>query len=136
MSGLAAQLFTWGRWPALVVLGLLGLAIVYRVVPERTPPKWRWVTPGSVLAVFLWLAVSALFSIYASSYGNFGTTYGPLAGVIVLLLWLYLSAFAILLGAELEAQTKKDSTVAPEKSMGTRGAKKADTLGEARSGTE
>ena len=136
LSRSADTFISWIRWPLLVLLGLLGLAVLYRFVPDRTSPKWRWVTPGSLVAVTLWILVSSLFSLYASHYGNFGQTYGPLASVMVLLLWLYLSSFALLLGAELnaelEAQTKIDSTIGPAKPMGQRGAQKADHLGEAR----
>jgi membrane protein len=93
------------------------------------------VTWGAVVATLIWIGGSLLFALYASNFANFGKTYGPLAGVIVLLLWLYLSAFAVLLGAEIngeiEAQTAKDSTVGPEKPMGQRGARKADVLGHA-----
>jgi membrane protein len=136
LSQVTDTLLSWGRWPLLIVLGLLGLAGLYRFGPDRADPKWRWVTPGSLLAVLSWLIVSAGFSLYAANFGNFGKTYGPLASVVVLLTWLYLSAFVILLGAELnaelESQTRKDSTTGPEKPMGERGAEKADHLGAAR----
>lgn len=137
LSSSTDMLLSWLRWPLLVLLGLVGVAVLYHFVPDRAAPKWRWVTPGSLIAVTLWIIVSALFSLYASHYGNFGKTYGPLASAMVLLLWLYLSSFALLLGAEvnaeLEAQTKIDSTVGPDQPMGQRGAEKADHLGEARS---
>jgi membrane protein len=123
------------RWPLLALAALLGLAVFYHLAPDRTRPRFRWVTWGAVAATLIWMGGSLLFAFYASNFGNFGKTYGALAGVVVLLLWLYLSAFAILLGAELngelEAQTAKDSTVRPEKPMGRRGARKADVLGHA-----
>jgi membrane protein len=121
------------RWPLLAVGVTVGLRILYRYAPSRTPPKWPWVNLGAVVATLLWLAVSVGLSVYVSNFGDYNRTYGALAGVIVLLLWLWASAFVILLGAELnaelEAQTRKDSTVGPSKPMGQRGAVKADTLG-------
>lgn len=122
-----------GRWPALALLASVGLSALYRYAPCRTKPKWTWVTWGSVVATALWLGVSALFSYYVANFGNYNETYGAVGAVIVLLLWLYLSAFAVLLGAEINAeiehQTAKDSTVGPPAPMGERGAEMADTLG-------
>ena len=86
---------------------------------------------GSVVATVLWLIGSAGFSLYVSNFGSYGETYGALAGVVVLLLWLFLTSFIVLLGAEInsetEHQTNRDSTAGPEKPMGERDAVKADT---------
>lgn len=123
------------RWPLLAVLGLAALTVLYRRAPDRETPRVRWVIPGAVVAMALWLAVSALFSLYVTNFGNYDETYGALAAVIVLMLWLFLSAFTVLLGAELnaemEAQTSRDTTVGPPTPMGGRDAVKADRLGEA-----
>ncbi|HYH36689.1 MAG TPA: YihY/virulence factor BrkB family protein [Azospirillum sp.] len=122
------------RWPILGVAILAALAVLYRYAPSRNEPKWRWVTWGSVAAGGIWLLGSIGFSIYVSNFGNYNEAYGSVGAVVILLLWLNLTAYAILLGAELNAemehQTAKDTTDAPDKPMGERGAKMADTLGE------
>jgi membrane protein len=126
---------TVARFVLLAVLMLIGLAILYRLAPDRDNPKFTWVTPGAIVAMILWLAVSAGFSFYVTNFGSYNKTYGALAGVIILELWLYLTMMIILFGAEMnaemEAQTAKDTTVGADKPMGRREATKADTLGEA-----
>lgn len=120
------------RWPALAALVLLGVAFVYRYAPARSNPKWRWVSPGSLVATGLWLAASGLFSLYVSKWGSYNETYGSLAAVVILMLWLYLTAYTVLIGAELNAelehQTAKDSTTSPPRPMGQRDADVADTV--------
>lgn len=129
IAGWAASL----RWLVLAVAVLLGLSLIYRYGPCRAPAKFRWLSVGTVVAAALWLAGTLLFNLYVSSFGKYNETYGALAGGIVLMMWLYLSNFAILLGAELnaevEAQTGQDSTTGPPKPMGERNAVKADRLG-------
>ncbi|WP_119678257.1 YihY/virulence factor BrkB family protein [Indioceanicola profundi] len=122
------------RWPILAVAVALALAVLYRYGPSRARPKWRWVTWGAAIATGLWLLGSIAFSIYITNFADYNATYGSLGAGIVLLLWLYLGAYAVLLGAEIDAeiehQTKRDTTTQPEKPMGSRGAKMADTVGE------
>jgi membrane protein len=131
-AGLEAVL-TYGRWPLLALLMILGLAVIYRYGPSRENARWRWITPGSVVATVLWLIASIAFSIYVRNFGSYTETYGSIGGVIILLMWLWLSAFVVLLGAELnsemEHQTKRDTTTGPEKPMGQRGARMADRVG-------
>ncbi len=91
------------RWPLLAIFVTIGLALLYRYAPNRGDVRVRWVTTGSIVATLLWLAVSAGFSVYVSHFGNYSDIYGSLGAVIILLLWFYFSAFAILLGAELNA---------------------------------
>lgn len=125
-----------GRWPLLALFATVGLSIVYRYAPCRTKAKWRWVTWGGAIATLLWLGATALFSFYVTNFGSYNETYGALGGVIVLLLWLYITSYAVLLGAEIDAelehQTAEDSTVGERAPMGERGAQMADTLGPAR----
>lgn len=135
LGSVVTGVITAARFVLLAVLMMIGLAVLYRLAPDRDNPRFTWVTPGAVVAMILWLAVSAGFSFYVSNFGSYNKTYGALAGVIVLELWLYLTMMIILFGAEmnaeLEAQTAKDTTVGDLKPMGQRDATKADTLGEA-----
>lgn len=131
--GIIDDLVMFLRWPFLFLMGALGIAVLYRVGPNRRSAKWRWLTPGAFVACALWVAGSYGFSLYVQSFGSYNETFGALGGVIILLTWLWLSAFIVLLGAlldaELEAQTKRDSTVGDNRPIGERGAVKADTLG-------
>ena len=123
------------RWPALLVLVMFGLALLYRYGPSRKDAKWRWLTPGSMFAAFAWLAVSALFSLYLSKFTDYNATYGSLGAVIGLMMWIWLSVSVILVGAELNAeiehQTARDTTTGRAKPLGARGAVMADTVGKA-----
>ncbi len=119
------------QWPILALLVLGALAVIYKYAPDRDRPQLRWVTWGAGIATVLWLLGSGLFTLYVENFGNFGETYGTFAGIIVLMLWLLLSAFVVLLGAEinaeLERQTARDSTEGKPEPMGSRGAHVADT---------
>ncbi len=120
------------RWVGLVAFMVLGLAVLYRYAPDRDSPKFRWVGLGSLLATVLWIVASAALSIYVSNFGSYGKTYGALAGVVVLLLWLYITSFIVLLGAEVNAESEKqtaaDTTKGPSQPMGERDAEAADTV--------
>lgn len=124
-----------GGYVLMVVTLLLGLAVLYRFGPSRHQAKWRWVTPGALLAVFVITVVSALFSWYTASFGNYDETYGSLGALIAFLFWVWISVNAVILGAELnselEHQTARDSTVGADAPMGQRHATMADTLGKA-----
>jgi membrane protein len=124
------------RWVLLAALLLFGLGVIFRYGPQRRRPRWRWVTPGALVAVVVGLAASIGFSIYVSLMGTYNKTYGSLGAIIVLLLWLYFMAYAVLFGAamnaELERQTEHDTTAGAERPMGERGAFAADTVGPTR----
>jgi membrane protein len=128
-------LLKYARWPALAALILLGLALLYRYGPSRKTPKWKWISVGSTLATLTWLIGSALLSYYLSNYGNYDATYGSLGAAIGLMIWMWMSTIVILFGAELnseiEHQTAKDTTKGPDKPIGRRGAKMADSVGKA-----
>ena len=129
--GIIAELFIEvGRFLALVVIMLVALALLYRIGPDRDAPKIRWATPGAVIATVLWIVASIGFSLYVDNFSSYNKTYGSLAGVVVLLLWFWITALVVLLGAEInaeaEGQTAKDSTKGPAEPMGSRGAVKAD----------
>ncbi len=121
-----------GRWALLVILVIAGLAVVYRLAPDRDAPKFRWVSVGALVATVIWVAASVGFSFYVDNFGSYGKTYGALAGVIVLLLWLFISAYIVLLGAEINAeteqQTARDTTKGEDRPMGQRDAVKADSM--------
>ena len=122
------------RWVLLWGLAVLGMAVVYRFAPDRNEPQWKWLTWGSGIAATLWLIGSLLFALYARNTASYGETYGALGGVVVLLMWFFLTGYCIVLGAEInsemERQTKEDTTQGPAKPMGQRDAYAADTVGE------
>jgi membrane protein len=122
------------RWPLLAVGLVVALSILYRYAPDRDRARWSWVAPGTIVATVVWVLASIGFSIYTSRFGSYGETYGSLGAVVVLMLWLLLSAVAIILGAEINAeaerQTRRDSTDPPRRPRGQRGAYAADTVGE------
>ena len=142
----ALQFLAWSpametaiRWLSYVPLALIvivGLGVLYRFGPDRDPAKWRWLTPGALAAAALWLVASVGFSIYVGNFGSYNETFGSLGGVVVMLMWMWISAYVVLMGAELnseiEAQTARDTTAGPREPMGHRGAVKADELGDAR----
>lgn len=121
------------RWPILALIFIFVLQCVYRFAPNRKNAKWRWVTVGAFIATLLWIAASIGFTVYVQNFSNYNETYGAIGSVIILILWFYISAFVVLLGAEINAemehQTEVDSTVGEEKPMGERGAYVADTVG-------
>ncbi|HEX8654084.1 MAG TPA: YihY/virulence factor BrkB family protein [Allosphingosinicella sp.] len=92
---------------------VLLLAVIYRYGPDRPDAPWRWITPGSAFAAFGWLAATAGFGVYVSNFGNYNATYGSLGAVIVFLTWLYLSAYIVLLGAELNSELEERAAAQP-----------------------
>jgi membrane protein len=120
------------RWVLLLGIFAGSLAVLYRVAPDRDAPRLRWVSLGAVFVTVIWALVSLGFSIYVDNFGSYDKTYGAIAGVIVLMLWLYLTCYLILLGAEInseaEHQTAEDTTQGPPQPMGQRDATMADSL--------
>jgi membrane protein len=90
-------------WPLLAVGLAIGLAVLYHVAPDRDAGEWRWITWGSGIAVLLWIAASIGFQIYVSNFGSYNETYGSLAAIVIMLLWLWISATVVLVGAEINA---------------------------------
>jgi membrane protein len=133
IGGLVSALISLLAWPLLGVVFLLGLAVVYHYAPCRTRPRWDWTSPGAILATLLWLVGSVLFSFYVASFGNYNEVYGSVGAIVILLTWFYLTAYVILLGAEVNAemehQTAADTTEGPPEPLGERGAYVADTIG-------
>ncbi|WP_111535787.1 YihY/virulence factor BrkB family protein [Palleronia aestuarii] len=119
------------RWVVALGVLIVALGVVYRFGPNRRRARTGWLTPGALVAVIIWGAISWAFSFYISNFGNYNEIYGTLGAVMALLMWLYLSAFSVLLGAslnaELELRTKEDTTVGSERPMGQRRATVADS---------
>ena len=120
------------RWGLLIAVVIVALAVVYRVAPDRDAPQFRWTSTGALVAAALWVAGSVGFSLYVNNFGSYNRTYGALAGVVVLLLWLYLTSYIVLLGAEINAeaekQTRHDTTRGEPLPMGERRAVAADEV--------
>jgi len=134
LGSITDTIFRIGRWPLLIAMMLLGLAVLYRYGPSRRSPQWQWLSVGSIFATLTWLAGSALLSYYLTNYANYDATYGSLGAAIGLMMWM--STIVVLLGAELnseiEHQTARDTTAGGDKPLGNRGARVADSLGEAK----
>jgi membrane protein len=122
------------RWVLLLAVFAGSLAILYRLAPDRDNPRFAWVSLGAVIVTVIWAAVSVGFAIYVDNFGSYDKTYGTIAGVIILMLWLYLTCYLVLLGAEInsetEHQTAHDTTTGEPQPMGARDATMADTLPE------
>lgn len=104
-----ATVIGWARWPALFAIILLAFAVLYRFGPSRAHPKWRWVTMGSAIASVLWLGSSMLFSWYVARFGTYNETYGSLGAAIGFMTWLWLSAFIVLTGAQINAEIERQA---------------------------
>lgn len=100
-------LISWGRWLLLAVILVWFLGMVYKYAPYKPAPDFRWVLPGALIATFLWLIASWGFSFYVSNFGSYGEMYGSISAVVVMLLWLFLTSFIILLGAEINSEIEK-----------------------------
>ena len=123
MVGLSSStdaLIRIGRWPALAIMLLLGLAILYQFAPSRRPPKWRWISIGSAVSTVTWMIGSGLLSFYSANFGHYDAKYGSLGVAIALMIWMWMSPIVVLFGAE---------PVGAAKPIGSRGATMADTIG-------
>lgn len=134
--GSAGGWILWiGRWPALLLLIVFSLAVLYRYGPSRDRARWVWLTPGAAVASLAWIGFSMGFSWYVSGFGSYDETYGSLGAAIGFMTWMWLSTTILLVGAELNAevehQTAKDSTEGAPAPLGTRGAEMADNVGRA-----
>ncbi|MGY1719704.1 YihY/virulence factor BrkB family protein [Blastococcus sp. SYSU DS0552] len=132
LGAVGTVLIEVARWVALLTVVAGSLAVLYRVAPDRDAPRFRWVSLGSIVVTVVWALVSLGFTLYVNNFGSYGETYGAIAGVVVLMLWLYLTCYLVLLGAEInseaEHQTGLDTTDGEPLPMGERDAVKADTL--------
>jgi membrane protein len=107
ISDAAVDVYHLAKWPLLALVVLLMLAVLYYASPNVRLPGFKWVTPGSVLALVLWIVASVGFSFYVSNFGSYEKTYGALGGAVTFLVWLWLTNIAVLLGAELNAEIER-----------------------------
>ena len=112
IGGAAVAVWSVAKWPVLVILVSLMFAILYWASPNAKTGGFRWVSPGGIFAVVLWLAASAAFAIYLANFANYSKTYGTLGGVIAFLVWLWISNIAVLLGAEFDAELERGRAIA------------------------
>lgn len=101
------KLIAWGRWILLAIIVIWFLGMVYKHAPNKPTSNFKWVYPGAILATVLWLIASWGFSFYVSNFGSYGEVYGSISAVVVMLLWLFLTSFIILLGAEVNSEIEK-----------------------------
>jgi membrane protein len=121
LEGTAVTVWDIAKWPVIVLIVITMLGVLYYGAPNVRQPGFRWITPGGVLGVSLWILASAGFALYVANFGSYNKTYGSLAGVIVFLVWLWISNLAVLLGAELNAELERarelESGVPEERTM-------------------
>jgi len=133
-------LLRYARWPLLLLVAGLAIAILYRFGPSRARANWRWISWGSMLACIFWLIASAGFSFYLQGFADYNATYGSLGAAIGFMMWTWISVIVLLVGAQLNAeiehQTAIDTTTGKAQPMGRRGAVMADTLGSPQDGEE
>ncbi|WP_406864311.1 YihY/virulence factor BrkB family protein [Streptomyces sp. HUAS MG47] len=108
----ALTVWSIAKWPVLVLLVTIMIALLYWASPNVRSRGWRWITPGSALALLIWMAASAGFALYVAEFGTLNKTYGTMAGVIVFLIWLWISNLAVLLGMEFDAEAMRQRAVA------------------------
>jgi membrane protein len=108
----AVTVWNWAKWPVLLVVLAAMIAVLYYVAPNVKQPGLRWVTPGSAVALVTWIVASGLFGIYVAQFGSYNKTYGTLGGVIVFLVWLWVSNLALLLGLEFDAELERSRELA------------------------
>lgn len=107
LSGSASTLTTLARWPVLIAVVLVAFAALYKFGPDRKGAPWRWVSPGALIATALWLLASIGFAIYSQNFASYNKVYGVFGAVVVLMLWLFISAYVVLIGGEVNAEMEK-----------------------------
>jgi membrane protein len=108
LGNVAVTVWDIAKWPVLLLVVMLMLAVLYYWTPNARPPRFRWITPGSVLAVVIWILASGAFALYVANLGSYSKTYGSLGGVVIGLVWLWISNIAVLLGQELNAELERE----------------------------
>ena len=112
LGSTAQTIFDIAKWPVILLVVSFMFSLIYWVAPNVKQRGFRWITPGGVLAVVIWLVASAAFALYVKNFGHYNKTYGTFAGVIVFLMWLWISNIAVLLGLELNAELERGRELA------------------------
>jgi membrane protein len=107
LGSTAKAVWSIARWPLALVSAMVGYALVYAFAPNVVPRKFRWISPGAAFGVLLWVVLSIAFAVYVKNFSTYGAAYGVFGAAIVLLLWLYLSANALLFGGEVNAELER-----------------------------
>ncbi|MEP6342791.1 MAG: YihY/virulence factor BrkB family protein [Maricaulaceae bacterium] len=132
LDDISGVLTKWLPWGLLIMIFALTNMILYRYGPSRRPAKLRWIFPGVLFATITWLIISAGFSYFVSHFSTYNATYGSLSAVIILLIWLWLTAFVVIMGAEINGEMERhtcvDTTRGPDRPIGQRGAAMADFM--------
>ncbi len=133
MGPTVRMLFNAALWIGLMALTIVGLSVLYRFAPSRHTPEWKWTSVGAVVGCLVWIAASAGFALFVGNFNYYNQSFGALAGVVVLLIWFWISAYIILMGAELnaelEAQARADTAAGSDKPSGARGTEEAGNPG-------
>jgi membrane protein len=111
LSDMAVTVWQYAKWPVMLVVVMFMLAVLYWASPNAKHAGFRWVSPGAVLAVIIWILASAAFAFYVATFSSYNKTYGALAGVVVFLIWLWITNVAVLLGAEVDAETERSREI-------------------------
>jgi membrane protein len=111
IGGTATTVWDIAKWPLILLVVITMFALLYWATPNVKHPKFRWISPGSVLGVVVWLVASAAFAFYVANFASYNKTYGALGGVIVFLVWLWISNIAILLGLEFNAELERSRQI-------------------------
>lgn len=106
-TGVARDVLMLARWPLAAVVVIVGLGVIYALAPDRPAPHWEWLSPGAIIATVVWLVASLGFSFYTSHFGSYNETYGALGAIVVVMLWLWLGALAVIVGAEVNAERER-----------------------------
>jgi membrane protein len=104
----AVQIWSFGKWPTIVVVVTLMISGLYYIAPNVRPPSWRWLTPGAALAVIVWTLATAVFGLYIANFGSYNKTYGTLGAIVTFLIWVWLTNIAMLLGIELDSEIERE----------------------------
>jgi len=107
LSDTAVTVFQYGKWPVLVIVVMVMLAILYYAAPNAKLPGFKWISPGSIVAVLVWILASVAFAFYVANFGSYNETYGTLGGLISFLVWMWITNLAVLFGAELNAELER-----------------------------
>jgi membrane protein len=111
LGGVAVTVYSIAKWPLLVAVMMMLFAALYYAAPNVKQPRFRWITPGGIAAVLVWIAASVAFGFYVSNFGSYNATYGTLGGVISFLVWMWITNLAVLFGAELDAELEREREI-------------------------